>query len=81
MAGAQPGDRDFSFFNAVHEVEAVLVESAPEAAGASVTRAAKMPGILHQTFLSMLNTRHRGLDEKRTPPGRRTRGIVRERKA
>ena len=81
MAGAQVGDRDFSFFDAVHETEARLIERALDAAGGSVTRAAKVLGIRHQTFLSMLNTRHRKLLEKRTPPGRRLRSIIKERKA
>jgi hypothetical protein len=41
-----------------------------------VTRAAKILGLRHQTFLSMLNTRHRGLLEKRTPAEKRRRSII-----
>ncbi|MDT5269045.1 MAG: hypothetical protein QOH49_1231 [Acidobacteriota bacterium] len=76
LAGTQLDDRNFTLFGAVHELEARLVGQALDEAGGSVTRAAKMLGLRHQTFLSMLNTRHRGLLEKRTPPEKRRRSII-----
>ncbi|HEX8190341.1 MAG TPA: hypothetical protein VF586_18435 [Pyrinomonadaceae bacterium] len=76
LAGARIGDEDFTLFGAVHELEARLVARALDEAEGSVTRAAKILGLRHQTFLSMLNTRHRGLLEKRTPAEKRRRSII-----
>jgi tetratricopeptide (TPR) repeat protein len=78
LAGTQLGDKNFTLFSAVHELEAKLIGQALEEAGGSVTRAAKILGIRHQTFLSMLNTRHRKLLEKRSPPEKRLRSIIKE---
>jgi DNA-binding protein Fis len=80
MAGTQIGDKNFTLFNAVHEVEAKLIGQALDEADGSVTRAAKVLGISHQTFLSMLNTRHRKLLEKRKPREKRLRSIMTPRK-
>jgi tetratricopeptide (TPR) repeat protein len=78
LAGVQLGDKNFTIFNAVHELEAKLIGQALEEAGGSVTRAAQLLGIRHQTFLSMLNIRHRKLLEKRSPPEKRLRSIIKE---
>jgi len=78
LAGVQLGDKNFTIFNAVHELEAKLIGQALEEAGGSVTRAAQLLGIRHQTFLSMLNIRHRRLLEKRRPPEKRLRSIIKE---
>lgn len=76
LAGAQPGDEGFTIFDAVHELEARLIARALDEADGSVTRAAQMLGLRHQTFLAMLNTRHQKLLVKRKPPGRRLRSII-----
>jgi tetratricopeptide (TPR) repeat protein len=76
LAGTQLGDENFTLFGAVHELEARLIGQALDEAGGSVTRAAKVLGLRHQTFLSMLNTRHRRLLEKRTPPEKRLKSII-----
>lgn len=76
LAGTQLGDKNFTIFNAVHELDAKLIVQALEEADGSVTRAAQLLGIRHQTFLSMLNTRHRKLLEKRKPREERLRSII-----
>jgi DNA-binding protein Fis len=76
LAGVQPGDESFTLFEAVHEIEARLIARALEEAEGSVTRAAQMLGLRHQTFLAMLNTRHQQLMDKRKPRGRRRRSII-----
>jgi tetratricopeptide (TPR) repeat protein len=78
LAGVPFGDKNFTIFNAVHELETKLIVQALEEAGGSVTRAAKLLGVRHQTFLSMLNTRHRKLLEKRSPPEKRLRSIIKK---
>jgi DNA-binding protein Fis len=76
LAGVQLGDESFTLFEAVHEIEARLIARALEEAEGSVTRAAQMLGLRHQTFLAMLNTRHQQLMDKRKPRGRRRRSII-----
>jgi len=78
LAGVQFGDSDFSIFKAVHELEARLVGRALQESGGSVTRAAQMLGLRHQTFLSMLNTRHRHLLGKRSPSSKRRRSVFKK---
>jgi tetratricopeptide (TPR) repeat protein len=80
MVGTQLGDKNFTLFGAVHEIEARHIAQALDEAGGSVTRAARLLGIRHQTFLSMLNTRHRRLLEKRTPPEKRLKSIIKSTK-
>jgi tetratricopeptide (TPR) repeat protein len=48
LAGRQLHDKNFSFYGAVNEFEANLIGQALEAAGGSVTHAAKLLGIKHQ---------------------------------
>ena len=76
LAGVRPGDESFRLFDAVHEIEARLIARALEESGGSVTRAAQMLGLRHQTFLAMLNTRHQQLMDKRKPRGKRRRSII-----
>jgi tetratricopeptide (TPR) repeat protein len=78
MAGVQLGDKNFTIFNAVHEVEAKLIGQALEEAEGSVTRAAQLLGVRHQTFLAMLNNRHRKLLAKRNPQEKRLRSIIKK---
>lgn len=76
LAGLQLGEENFTLFSAVHEVEARLITRALEEGGGSVTRAARLLGVRHQTLAAMLQTRHRGLQTKRTPPEKRRRSII-----
>jgi tetratricopeptide (TPR) repeat protein len=78
LAGVEFGDQGFSIFKAVHDLEAKLIARALVESGGSVTRAAKLLGIRHQTFLSMLNLRHRGLLAKRRPAEKRLRSIIKK---
>ncbi|MBV8856295.1 MAG: hypothetical protein JOZ02_04965 [Acidobacteria bacterium] len=78
MAGARLHDKNFSFYGAVHELEARLIEQALEEAGGSVVRAARLLGLKHQTFTSMLQSRHQKLLPKRTPRERRLRSIIKK---
>ncbi|MFL6284262.1 MAG: helix-turn-helix domain-containing protein [Pyrinomonadaceae bacterium] len=43
-------DKHFSFYGAVQELEARLIEQALEEAGGSIVRAAKLLGLKHQTL-------------------------------
>jgi DNA-binding protein Fis len=76
LAGVQLGDESFTLFDAVHEIEARLIARALDEAEGSVTRAAQLLGLRHQTFLAMLNTRHQHLMDKRKPRGKRRRSII-----
>jgi tetratricopeptide (TPR) repeat protein len=76
LAGTQLGEKNFTLFGAVHELEAKLIGQALDEAGGSVTRAAKILGIRHQTLTSMLNKRHKRLLSKRTPPEKRLKSII-----
>lgn len=78
LAGMQLHDRNFTLYGAVHELEAKLIEQALEEAEGSITRAAKLLGLKHQSFSHMLHTRHKGLREKRTPPEKRRRSIIKK---
>ena len=71
-------DKNFSLYSAVQSLEAKLIRQALEEAGGSVTRAAKLLGLKHQTLIAMLNKRHKGLREKRTAPEKRLQSIIRD---
>jgi tetratricopeptide (TPR) repeat protein len=81
LAGIRPGDGNFTFFSAVQEFEEKLIEWALEEAQGSVVRAARLLGLKHQTFSSMLNQRHKKFLDKRTPKVKRLRSIIKEPKA
>jgi tetratricopeptide (TPR) repeat protein len=76
LAGDRIHDKNFSFYGAIHELEARLIEQALAEAGGSVVRAARLLGLKHQTFTSMLQSRHQGLVSKRTPRVRRRKSII-----
>jgi tetratricopeptide (TPR) repeat protein len=78
LAGIQLDDKNFTFYNAVQEFEERIIERALEEAEGSVVRAARLLGLRHQTFGSMLNQRHRKLLSKRTPREKRLRSIIKE---
>jgi tetratricopeptide (TPR) repeat protein len=76
LAGVQPHDKTYSFFSAVHEFEAKIIEQALDEAGGSVTRAAKLLGLTHQTLGTILSQRHKQLAGKRTTRSKRLRSII-----
>jgi tetratricopeptide (TPR) repeat protein len=71
-------DKNFSLYSAVQSLEAKLIEQALEETGGSVTQAAKLLGLKHQTFIAMLEKRHKGLQRKRTPRVKRRRSIIKD---
>jgi len=78
LAGVPIHDKNFSFYGAIHELEAKLIEQALEESGGSVVRAARLLGLKHQTFTSMLQSRHQKLLPKRTPRERRLKSIIKK---
>lgn len=76
LAGVRLHDKGFSFYGAVHELEARLIEQALEETAGSVVGAARLLGLKHQTFTSMLQTRHQELLGKRKPQVKRRRSII-----
>ncbi len=78
LADVNLHDRNFSFYSAVQEFEEKIIERALAEAGGSVTGAAKLLGLKHQTLISMLKKRHRALQLKRTPPERRLKSIIKK---
>ncbi|HWS54439.1 MAG TPA: helix-turn-helix domain-containing protein [Pyrinomonadaceae bacterium] len=78
LADVNLHDKNFTFYNAVQEFEAKLIEQALDEAGGSVTRAAKLLGLTHQTLGTMLSQRHKKLAEKRAPREKRLRSIIKE---
>jgi tetratricopeptide (TPR) repeat protein len=80
LADVNLHDKNFSLFSAVQEFEEKIIEQALAESGGSVTGAAKLLGLKHQTLISMLKKRHKGLQVKRRPPEKRLRSIIKERK-
>jgi tetratricopeptide (TPR) repeat protein len=78
MSGARLLGKNFSLYSAVHALESKLIERALEEAGGSVTRAAKLLGLKHQTLIAMMRTRHRELQKKRSAPEKRLRSIIKQ---
>lgn len=78
LTGLELHDRNFSFYSAVREYEARLLEQALAEAGGSVTRAAKLLGLTHQSIAYLLENRHKNLLDKRTPARRRRKSIVKK---
>ena len=78
LADVSLHDKNFSFYSAVQEFEGKMIEQALAEAGGSVTGAAKLLGLKHQTLISMLKKRHKGLQVKRTPPERRLKSIIKK---
>jgi transcriptional regulator with GAF, ATPase, and Fis domain len=78
LAGPEVAHEGFNMYEAVHDFEAKLIGQALEEAGGSVTKAARLLGLTHQTLGTILNTRHKSLADKRTPVRRRLRSIFKE---
>lgn len=71
-------DKNFSLYGAVHEFEAKLIGQALADSGGSVTKAARLLGVTHQTLNAMLGSRHKRLQEKRTPAKKRRKNIIKK---
>ena len=78
LSGAHLPVGSFSLTEAKHDLEARYIERALEESGGSVSRAAKLLGMEHQSLIHLLNTRHRQLANKRTPAKKRFRSIIRK---
>jgi DNA-binding protein Fis len=78
LAGPEVGREGFTMYEAVHDFEARLIERALEEARGSVTKAARLLGLTHQTLGTILSTRHKGLAGKRTPVRRRLRSVFKK---
>jgi tetratricopeptide (TPR) repeat protein len=78
LSGMQLHDKNFSFYGAVHELEAKLIEQALEVEGGSITRAAERLGLKRQPLSNMLTVRHKKLFGKRTPPTPRLKSIIKK---
>lgn len=78
LAGSEIGREGFNMYEAVHDFEARLIGQALEEACGSVTKAARLLGLTHQTLGTILNTRHKGLAAKRTPVRRRLRSVFKK---
>ncbi|HWS88658.1 MAG TPA: helix-turn-helix domain-containing protein, partial [Pyrinomonadaceae bacterium] len=70
--------KNFSLYGAVQDFEAKLIGQALEQSGGSVTKAARLLGLSHQTLISMLTTRHKGLAGKRKPKQKRLKSIMKK---
>lgn len=78
MAGERLRGRNFSLHGAVHDLEARFIERALEDAEGSVSRAAKLLGLEHQSLIYLLETRHKRLAGKRTPAKKRLKSIIKK---
>lgn len=71
-------EKNFSLFGAVHDFEARLIGQALDESGGSVTKAAQLLGLTHQTLISILITRHKALSGKRKPAQKRLKSIIKK---
>lgn len=78
LSGMQIHDKNFSFYGAVQELEARLIEQALELEGGNIMRAAERLGLKRQTLSQMLQARHKKLFRKRTPPEKRLKSIIKK---
>jgi tetratricopeptide (TPR) repeat protein len=78
LSGMHIHDRNFTFYGAVHELEEKLIKQALALEGGNVSRAAERLGLKRQTLANMLRDRHKKLFDKRTPPEKRLRSIIKE---
>jgi DNA-binding NtrC family response regulator len=78
LSGMQLHDKNFSFYGAVQELEARLIEQALELEGGNISQAATRLGLKRQTLSQMLQARHKKLFDKRTPVTPRKRSIIKD---
>lgn len=74
---ADDSHRKYSLEDRVLQYEGHIIKVALEAAGGSVTKAARLLGITHQGLAFILNGRHKNLLAVRTPVKPRRRSIIR----
>jgi DNA-binding NtrC family response regulator len=74
-------DKNFSLYGAVHEFEAKLIGQALEDSRGSVTKAARILGLSHQTLIAILDARHKALAAKRSPVTKRLKSIIKSPKS
>lgn len=78
LSGTPVHEKEFSLYGAVHEFEAKLIGQALEDSGGSVAKAARLLGVNHQTLSAMLDGRHERLRQRRTPPQKRLKSIIKK---
>jgi tetratricopeptide (TPR) repeat protein len=78
LAVVQFGDKNFTLPGAVHQFETKLIERALDEAGGSITKAARLLGMTHQTLGSILDKRHKKLSQKRKPARTRLKSIIKK---
>ncbi|MBA3242396.1 MAG: hypothetical protein H0T60_14290 [Acidobacteria bacterium] len=78
LSGMRLNDKNFTLNGVVTELEAKFIEQALEKSGGSVTGAARLLGISHQSLTTMLETRHKRLLQKRTPAKKRRKSITKK---
>jgi tetratricopeptide (TPR) repeat protein len=78
LSGMILHDKNFTLNGAVTELEGKFIEQALDESGGSVTGAARLLGIAHQTLTALLQTRHKRLLRKRTPAKKRRRSIIKK---
>ncbi len=78
LSGMRLGDRNFTLYGAVQQLEARLIEQALKVEEGSVTRAARRLGMKHQTLSHLLRTRHKKILGKRTPANKLKRSIIKD---
>jgi CheY-like chemotaxis protein len=72
---AEPAWEGFSFTQHVREAERTVIERALRDAGGSVTRAARLLGMSHQSLIYLINSRHKELLDARSAVRKRRRHI------
>ena len=77
LLGKNLHDEGFYLPDVILAYEARFIEQALEEERGSITRAAARLGLTHQRLIYVLESRHRQLREKRTPPVSR-KGIIRK---
>jgi tetratricopeptide (TPR) repeat protein len=78
LSGARINDKDFNLYGVVFDFEAKFIEQALEESQGSITNAAKLLGLRHQSLAYILKTRHKKLLKKRTPVVKRGRSIFKK---
>ncbi|HEV2706880.1 MAG TPA: hypothetical protein VGV59_13205 [Pyrinomonadaceae bacterium] len=78
LSGAKVGEKGFSLYKELHDLEAKYIEQSLIDSQGIITRAADKLGVAYQTLVSLLNTRHKRLLKLRTPPRRRNRTVFKK---
>ena len=78
--GTQISDTNFKLKQAMRDYEARFIETALSRSGGKISQAASLLGLSHQTLSNIIKYRQNNLQDKRLPPTRRKRSIVRHAK-